>query len=138
MKINHFYLFTFLIAILLFSYPSFSSGGRGQYLINCKAFDTDSLPIKNAIVFIKLGQEIISDTTDENGNFEITIAWSTPCPTGTSKRRMKKLLNNMNPKFIYIYYKDKKVRIENDWQSQGKTDKEDSPKKLRKEYLYFC
>ncbi len=138
MKINKFYLFTFLIAILLYCNPSYSSGGRGQYLINCIAFDTDSLPIKNAIVFIEFGQEIISDTTDENGNFEIIITWSTPCPTGTSKRRMKKLIKERNPEFIYIYYKDKKVRIKNDWQSQGKQEKDGSPKKLRKEYLYFC
>jgi hypothetical protein len=104
-------LFLFLTTINASSFPK---GGSGEYFIIGKAFDKNNQTITNDSLNVEFKGEIQIIQTDSLGRYELSIPWSTACPSHflfTDHENEK-----LNPKWINVTFKGDKIKIKNEWE----------------------
>ena len=130
------YLLTIFILTFLTT-EAFSRGGSGIYYVKGIAYGTSNGVLKNTELIIKIGKEIKTIKTDENGQYEIEVRWASACPSGISHTRWERECQRLNPKHIYVEYKDKKIKLDNDWKKYAQLFPETKEEVTRKEDLHF-
>lgn len=127
---------TRILTILFFTFlttATFARGGSGIYYINGTAYGADKMALKNADLIVD-GSVI---KTNDNGQFEIEIHWESACPSGVTKKHWQRANARLNREFIYIKYKDKEIKIKNEWEKYGELFPESKDKVTMKKDLYF-
>lgn len=90
---------------------SFASGYWGSYLLKGTAIEDGQILCSKELT-VSIGKKDTIITTDEHGNYEIKINWSTFHSVGSSLKDAEKL----NPEEIIFIYNKKKMRVKNNWQ----------------------
>jgi len=109
-----------ILIILIFNNPSFSKGGHGEYLLIGNAYDKNNKAIRNGALYVEFKGKIDTIQTNDCGEYNVSIPWQTVCPSDFfifSEIENRKL----NPKSIYVTFRDDKIEIENKWKEN--TDK---------------
>lgn len=109
-----------LLIFSLLSTLAFSKGAQGSYTIVGTAYGPDSISLKNVELTVKFGDKTFVVKTNNYGHYRMEIKWSTTCETKLTEEEIKKENKKMNPEFIYVSYKDKEVKIKNDWERYSK------------------
>ena len=125
-----------ILTILFFTFLTtgiFAKGGTGIYYIKGTAYGADKIVLKNA--------ELIVDgsivKTNDTGQFEIEVHWESACPSGITTKQWQRENARLNRKYIYIKYKDKEIKIKNEWEKYGDLFPESKDKVTMKKDLYF-
>ena len=132
-----------LTAILLFLFGSASvpgpiKGCAGKYYIIGTAF-MNKTTLLNKQLEVELGKDGKKWTvsTDEKGQFEISIPWMSACPSGLSASELAKENARLNPTLIVISYKSNSIFLTNNWKKYGKCFSESRDEITWKKDLHF-
>lgn len=112
-----------VLTLLFFTFICYfasAEGAYGTYTIVGTAYGSDSVSLKNVELKVRFGKQTKIIKTNARGAFEIEIEWSTACPSGLSGKQIVEENAKMNPEYIYLSYKDKEVKIKNDWEHYAK------------------
>ena len=99
----------------------FARGGSGTYYIKGIAYGTDNKILKNIDLTVLIGDSVKVFKTNDNGQFEISVYWEAACSSGSGNEQVKKANEGLNPKFIFVKYMDKELKIDNEWEKYAKT-----------------
>jgi len=104
--------FLFLLLIFLgFTLAALAKGASGSYFITGTAFGKNNSVLTNAELVVQ-GKKF---KTNDKGQFEIEIHWETACPSNASRKEIRQATRKLNPKFIYISYRTKEIKVRNKW-----------------------
>lgn len=128
------------LTILFFNFASTTScakGCSGTYFIRGTAYSTDKTLLKSVTLTIVFGKETKTVLTDSIGHFEIELAWTSACPSGRTKEQHKQDNQKINPRFIYINYSDRVIKVENKWEKYAACFPDSKEAITWKKDLYF-
>ena len=129
---------TLAILFFIFSVTGlYAKGGAGSYFIKGTAFGINNTLLKNCELTVTAGGNTQVVKTDSLGQFEIAISWETACPSGISAAKRRRETKRHNPKYIYIKYNDKELKLNNDWEKYAQLFPETKETVTKKQNLFF-
>jgi hypothetical protein len=130
-----------ILTILFFGFitmSALSKGGSGIYYIKGKAYGgINKVVLRNVDLMVKINGKETFIKTDDNGCYEIEVNWRSACPSGISKSEWEIKTNELNPKSIFVKFKDIEIEIENNWKKYAEIFPKSKEKVTRKKDLYF-
>ncbi|MCW3082780.1 MAG: hypothetical protein JWP12_146 [Bacteroidetes bacterium] len=129
---------TLALLFFIFSVTGlFAKGRAGSYFVKGTAYGINKTLLKNCELSVTTGGKTQIVTTDSAGQFEIEVAWATACPSGISAAKQRRETKRHNPKYIYIKYKDKELKLNNDWKKYAQRFPETKEAVTKKQDLSF-
>jgi hypothetical protein len=135
-KATTLFVLTLMLSIFL-PKISIGKGCSGTYFISGTVYSVNKTVLKNVTITVKFGNETNTVLTDSNGHFEIELKWASACPSGRTKARIRKANEKINPKYIYIEYSNKKIKLDNKWKVYADCFPDSKDKITWKKNLYF-
>ncbi len=129
--------FFYLLILISISKLTFGKGCSGVYYIKGTAFGVDKVVLKNSELTIVFGNEVRIVTTDDKGQYEIEVKWINSCPSRVTKKQRAEQNAKLNPKIIYVKYKEFNIEIKNDWFKYAECFPENKEKVTKKKNLSF-
>ncbi len=115
----------------------FAKGGAGSYFVKGTAYGTNKTILKNCELTVTAGGKSQVVKTDSLGQYEIEVSWETACPSGISAAKRRRETKRHNPKYIYIKYNDKELKLNNDWEKYAQLFPETKDAVTKKQNLFF-
>lgn len=137
-KINNMRILLTTLLFISMANLGFADGAIGVYYIRGTAFGAGkSDTLKNVELAVKIKNETRNIKTDDKGEFVIEIPWSGACPTGSTPEDMARQERMYNPRYIYVKYSGKEVKIINEWKKYARESFKTKEEVTKNQNIFF-